>query len=142
MVEVQCLANTGEANSEATRIRPRYQLSVIDALGNVNAEAVWAKQLEIKVAAANLGHAEYYFERLKARVDYLEARVSTDAGISRRELEELMWARSALPANAATLKALSDELRRGRRELDILLNQPGAPAAMAVSISKPAADLI
>ncbi|PYP83736.1 MAG: hypothetical protein DMF61_22340 [Blastocatellia bacterium AA13] len=120
MLERQVSFYDHETESRPVRMSPGFgPLSTASANGDD--AAVWAKQLEIKVAAANLGQAEYYLDRLKERVEYLQSRAQTESGISRRELEELTWARSALSANVATMNALSEQLERGRRDLERLV---------------------
>ena len=144
MLERRCMAhgmtNDYDSEPDVTPTISGFHLSTLTGPGAASEAALWAKQLEIKLAAANLGQAEYYLDRPKARVDYLEARAATEAGISRRELEELAWARAALPASAATLKALSDELKRGRLELEILLRQHPAAMPAAVLAASPQAE--
>ena len=90
MLEGQFADNTLDAETEASRLNSRLHVPATRLLGQIKDSTVWAKQLEIKLTAANLGQAEYYLDRLKARVDYLEARAATEAGISRRELEILL----------------------------------------------------
>ena len=46
----------------------------------IHKAAIHAKRLELKLALAKLGQAEYYLSSLSARVDYLEARLSRDDG--------------------------------------------------------------
>ena len=82
--------------------------------------ALRAKKLELKLAAAKLAQAEYSLSSLKARIDYLEARCSQEGGATRREQEELAWARGALPINSVLVNRLAAELEKGRSELDAL----------------------
>jgi len=83
----------------------------------VQKAAFHAKKLELKLAAAKLAQAEYYLASLTARIDFLEARCSQEHGATRREREELAWAREALPINSVTVSRLAAELERGRQEL-------------------------
>ena len=89
----------------------------------INKAAIHAKRLELKLAVAKLGQAEYYLSSLNARVDYLEARLSRDDLATRTEREELIWAREALPINKATVVRLTDEVELRKRELDEMLRQ-------------------
>ncbi len=89
----------------------------------VRKAAIHAKKLELKLAAAKLGQAEYYLSSLGARVDYLEARCSRDGVATKSEREELIWAREALPINNATLARLTNELETQKRELEEMLKQ-------------------
>jgi hypothetical protein len=84
--------------------------------------AIEAKKIEVKLAAAKLGHAEYHLASLAARADYLEARCSQEERVTRRELEELAWIREALPINNSTVNRLSTELEKQKRDLEALLN--------------------
>lgn len=84
--------------------------------------AIEAKKIEVKLAAAKLGHAEYYLASLAARADYLEARAAQEELVTRREKEELAWIREALPINNATVARLSIELEKQKRDLEALLN--------------------
>ena len=81
---------------------------------------ILAKRLEIKLAAARLAQAEYCFEALSARRDFLEARC-TQGRASHREREALDWACQALPIDELTVAALAAELDRHKRELDALI---------------------
>jgi hypothetical protein len=89
----------------------------------INKAAIHAKRLELKLAVAKLGQAEYYLSSLSARVDYLEARLSRDGVATKTEREELIWAREALPINKATVTRLTDEVELRKRELDEMLKQ-------------------
>lgn len=84
--------------------------------------AIEAKKIEVKLAVAKLGHAEYHLASLAARADYLEARCSQEERVTRREKEELVWVREALPINNSTVTRLSIELEKQKRELEVLLN--------------------
>lgn len=84
--------------------------------------AIEAKKIEVKLAAAKLGHAEYHLASLAARADYLEARSSQEERVTRREKEELAWIHEALPINNATVTRLSIELEKQKRDLEALLN--------------------
>ena len=87
----------------------------------IHKAAIHAKRLELKLAVAKLGQAEYYLSSLTARVDYLEARLGRDGVATRTEREELIWVREALPINKATVARLSDEVELRKRELNELL---------------------
>lgn len=89
----------------------------------IHKAAIHAKRLELKLAVAKLGQAEYYLSSLTARVDFLEARLSCDGGATKTEREELIWAREALPINKATVVRLTDEAELRKRELDEMLKQ-------------------
>jgi hypothetical protein len=91
----------------------------------IHKAAVHAKRLELKLAIAKLGQAEYYLSSLSARVDYLEARCSRDNLATRTEREELTWAREALPINKATVARLTRDVEMRKQELDALINQVG-----------------
>lgn len=91
----------------------------------IHKAAVNAKRLELKLAVAKLGQAEYYLSSLSARVDYLEARCSRDNVATRTEREELTWAREALPINKATVARLTREVELRKQELDATVKQPG-----------------
>ena len=81
---------------------------------------ILAKKLEMKLAAARLAQAEYCFEALNARRDFLEARCAQGRATS-RERDALDWASGALPANESTVEELAAELDRHKRELDVLI---------------------
>lgn len=81
---------------------------------------ILAKRLEIKLAAAKLAQAEYCFESLNARRDFLESRCAQGRA-SHREREALDWACQALPLNELTVAELAAELDRHKRELDSLI---------------------
>lgn len=91
--------------------------------GQIRKAAIHAKRLELKLAVAKLGQAEYYLSMLSARVDYLEARCGRDGVAAKSESEELVWAREALPINNATVTRLTNELETQKRELEEMLKQ-------------------
>jgi hypothetical protein len=81
---------------------------------------ILAKKLEMKLTAARLAQAEYCFEVLSARRDFLEARCAQGRA-SYKEMDALDWASQALPLNALTVVELEAELDRHKRELDSLM---------------------
>lgn len=93
--------------------------------------AVHAKRLEVKLAAAKLAQTEYYLSSLVARIDYLKARCARQDAATRREMEELEWARGALPINTATVERLTRELEHLKRELKSMLAQEATATSAA-----------
>ena len=81
---------------------------------------ILAKKLEMKLAAARLAQAEYCFEALSARRDFLEARCEQGRA-SLRERDALDWASQALPLHELTVEELAAELDKHRRELDSMI---------------------
>lgn len=81
---------------------------------------ILAKKLEMKLAAARLAQAEYCFEALSARRDFLEARCAQGRASS-KEQDALDWASQALPINESTVEELAAEFDRHRRELESLI---------------------
>ena len=81
---------------------------------------ILAKKLEMKLAAARLAQAEYCFEALSARRDFLEARCAQGQASS-KERAALDWASQALPVNELTVAELAAEFDRHKRELDSLI---------------------
>jgi len=81
---------------------------------------ILAKKLEMKLAAARLAQAEYCFEALNARRDFLEARCAQGRATS-KERDALDWASKALPLNESTVEELAAELDKHKRELDSLI---------------------
>ena len=81
---------------------------------------ILAKKLEMKLAAARLAQAEYCFEALSARRDFLEARCA-EGRASCGERDALDWASQALPQNELTVAELAAELDKHKRELDSLV---------------------
>ena len=78
------------------------------------------RKIEVRLVAARLAQAEYYLDALQARLDFLEARAARDGGATKREQAELEWARGAVPANAATVARLAEELEWRKQELEEL----------------------
>ena len=81
---------------------------------------ILAKKLEMKLAAARLAQAEYCYEALSARRDFLEARCAQGRA-SGGERDALDWVSQALPLNELTVAELAVELDRHKRELDSLI---------------------
>ena len=81
---------------------------------------ILAKKLEMKLAAARLAQAEYCYEALSARRDFLEARCAQGQASS-KERAALDWASQALPVNELTVAELAAEFDRHKRELDSLI---------------------
>ena len=93
------------------------QVAPTERLQEVN---ILAKKLEMKLAAARLAQAEYCFEALSARRDFLEARCAQGRA-SVAERDALDWVSQALPVNELTVAELAAELDRHKRELDSLI---------------------
>ena len=81
---------------------------------------ILAKKLEMKLAAAKLAQAEYCFDLLNARRDFLENRCAQGRATS-YERDALDWAYETLPLNKSTVEELAAELDRHKRELDLLI---------------------
>jgi len=92
--------------------------------------AIEAKRLEVKLANTKLAQAEYHMDALRGRVEYLEARAARGRATPGEEAE-LEWARGALPANAATVARLVDEMAQRKQELSALLDIHSAAADAA-----------
>jgi len=78
------------------------------------------RRLEVRLVATRLAQAEYYLDALRARLDFLDARAARAGGATRREQAELEWARTAVPANAATVTRLAAELEWRKQEFEEL----------------------
>ena len=81
---------------------------------------ILAKKLEMKLAAAKLAQAEYCFDLLNARRDFLENRCAQGRATS-KERDALDWASEALPLNESTVEELAAELDKHKRELELLI---------------------
>ncbi|HXG94168.1 MAG TPA: hypothetical protein VNN73_17625 [Blastocatellia bacterium] len=88
-----------------------------------------AKRLEIKLAAARLAQAEFYLDSLKARIDYLEARLAKEGKATETEQAELAWAREAVLVNSSTIAKLAEEQQQRKKELELLLAEAELAAA-------------
>lgn len=88
----------------------------------IHKAAVEAKKLEIQLAATKLAQADYHLDALKARLDFLGARAASADGVSKRELAELEWARTAVPINSSTVARLASELDQRKQELVDLMS--------------------
>ena len=93
------------------------QVQPTERLQEVN---ILAKKLEMKLAAARLAQAEYCFEALSARRDYLEARCAQGRA-SGGERDALDWVSQALPVNESSVAEFAAELDMHKRELDSLI---------------------
>ena len=81
---------------------------------------ILAKRLEMKLAAAKLAQAEYCFDLLNARRDFLENRCAQGRATS-YERDALDWAYETLPLNKSTVEELAAELDNHKRELELLI---------------------
>jgi hypothetical protein len=81
---------------------------------------ILAKKLEMKLAAAKLAQAEYCFDLLNARRDFLENRCAQGRATS-YERDALDWAYDTLPLNKSTVEELAAELDKHKRELELLI---------------------
>ena len=111
----RCVADLELARMLFKRVASRQNSTA----GEIHRVAVEAKRLEVKLAAAKLAQTEYHLDALRARMDYLENRAARDRA-TRREEDELEWARAALPVNAAAVERLAAELEQRKQELSAL----------------------
>ena len=93
------------------------QVQPTERLQEVN---ILARKLEMKLAAARLAQAEYCFEALSARRDYLEVRCAQGRA-SDGERDALDWVSQALPLNELSVAEFAAELDMHKRELDSLI---------------------
>jgi predicted nucleic acid-binding Zn-ribbon protein len=124
MVEKRCVTDIYVTDLEAAQLT---LTSLMDSAGasaeTIRDAAVRAKRLELKLAAARVGQAEYDLDTLKSRIDFLEARAAGRDGATRTEHEELEWARGALPSNTDTVTALSNQVEDLKRQLEELIEE-------------------
>ena len=124
MVEKRCVHDMYVADLEAAELTLTNLKHSDGAPPEMIREAaVRVKRLELKLAAARVGQAEYYLDTLKCRIDFLEARAASKDGATKTEIEELEWARQALPPNTATVNALSNQVEDLKRQIEELISE-------------------
>ena len=101
----------GVVTDLSSRVQPNERLQEVNIL---------AKKLEMKLAAARLAQAEYCFEALSARRDFLEVRCAQGRA-SAGERDSLDWVSQALPLNELSVAEFAAEMDRHKRELDSLI---------------------
>ncbi|MGA9773009.1 MAG: hypothetical protein WBV94_28520 [Blastocatellia bacterium] len=121
----RCVAELEMAQMMLNQIASKQDAPAED----IHKAAVEAKKLEIQLAATKLAQADYHLDALKARLDFLSARVAAAGGPSKREQAELEWARTAVPINSSTVARLANELEERKQELVEMISFASKDAA-------------